>query len=189
MKWKGDRPRQQLLQLVSLTASFFTMTNNNGWKGLIPYYIFEDAPKISSHQQTGSSRGQFRRAHQIIEPRNFICASIKRNDPASRRLLQYLTMRSDSLLVLIRDAAVGGKILSSPPEDQKWLTRAKAGMGRASRNEWNIVAKVDTKWFEFVESHREWQFGFNEFYDVYIWDLIPGRHYSQLYNAIQDVSF
>lgn len=99
------------------------------------------------NHQSGSSRGQFRRAHAISEVRNYMCANIKRNDPATRRFLQYLAMQTSKVLVLIRDAKTG-KILSSPPDDELWLNREKSGMGRASKNEWNVRAFVGKKFFE-----------------------------------------
>lgn len=116
-------------------------------QGFIPYYQFEKARELSINHQSGSSRGQFRRAHAILEARNFICANIRRNDPATRRFLQYLAMQTSKVLVLIRDAKTG-KILTSPPDDELWLNRDKAGVGRASKNEWNVRAFVGKKFFE-----------------------------------------
>lgn len=40
-----------------------------------------------------------------------------------------------------------------------------------------------------MESERKWHFGFNEYYDVYIWDLEPGQPSLSLYSAIYEVSF
>lgn len=99
------------------------------------------------NHQSGSSRGQFRRTHAISEVRNFMCANIKRNDPATRRFLQYLAMQTSKVLVLIRDAKTG-KILTSPPDDELWLNREKSGIGRASKNEWTVGAFVGKKFFE-----------------------------------------
>lgn len=99
------------------------------------------------NHQSGSSRGQFRRIHAITEVRNFMCANIKRNDPATRRFLQYLAMQTSKVLVLIRDAKTG-KILSSPPDDELWLSREKSGIGRASKNEWTVGSLVGKKFFE-----------------------------------------
>jgi hypothetical protein len=74
-KWTrflGDEPRQQLLQLV-----------------LIPYFNGDKAEKVTRYFQTGS-RGMARRAHSLVETRNFTCGHIKRDDPVSRRFIQYL---------------------------------------------------------------------------------------------------
>lgn len=86
---------------------------------------FEDADAMTEKIQTGS-RGQARPAHSVTEVRNFMCANIKRNDPVTRRFLQYLTMKSTKVLVLIRDAKTS-KILSSPHAEEH-----KAGRGDQS---------------------------------------------------------
>ena len=107
---------------------------------------FEEAKELSGKLQSGS-RGQGRRVHSVTEVRNFMCANIKRNDPITRRFLQYLSMQSCKVVVLIRDAKTS-KILRSPPDDELWLNRHKAGVGRASKNEWTVGAKVGPKFFE-----------------------------------------
>ncbi|KAL8800251.1 MAG: hypothetical protein Q9182_005307 [Xanthomendoza sp. 2 TL-2023] len=168
--WKGDHRRKQLLQL-----------------GLIPYMEFGGAQEMTTNFQTGS-RGQMRRAHSITESRNFICANIKRNDPATRRFLQYLTMRATKVVMLVRDAKTS-QILRSPPKTELWLHREKAGIGRASTNEWTIRAEVGEKFFEKMEKMRQWHFGFNEYYDVYMWDLEPGKPFARLYNTIYETLF
>ena len=70
-----------------------------------------------------------------------------------------------------------------------WLTRAKVGMGRASKNEWDILSEVNAEWFDHIEQHREWHFGFNDFYDIYVWDLQPGQPFGNLSVAVQEVYF
>ena len=116
-------------------------------QGFVPYYQFEDARELAVNLKSGSSRGQFRRTHAILEVRNFMCANIKRNDPVTRRFLQYLAMQTSKVLVLIRDAKTG-KILTSPPDDELWLNRNKSGVGRASKNEWTVRTFVGEKFFE-----------------------------------------
>lgn len=147
--WKGDRSRQQLLQLVRFTVGLILKifsANNPRLQGLIPYMQFEHGNAMTEKNQTGS-RGQARRAHSVTEVRNFMCANINRNDPTSRRFLQYLTMQSTKVLVLIRDAKTS-KIVSSPPDDQLWQYREKSGLGRASRNEWEKTVTIGPKLFE-----------------------------------------
>ena len=107
---------------------------------------FEAASDLSEKHQTGS-RGQGRRAHSVTEVRNFMCANIKRNDPVSRRFLQYLSMKSNKVVILIRDAKTS-KILRSPPDDELWLNRHKSGIGRASKNEWTVREQVGPAFFE-----------------------------------------
>lgn len=78
-KWTrfiGDIPRQQLLNL-----------------GFVPYFQGDKADKVTHHFQTGS-RGMARRSHSVTEMRNFICGHIKRDDPVSRRFIQYLSMET-----------------------------------------------------------------------------------------------
>ena len=102
---------------------------------------------MSSSHQTGSRGQQYRRAHAIIEYRNYMCCHIRRNDPASRRFCQYLSMQSNRVVVLIRDAKTG-RILTKPQEGSHelyWLRRKKAGLGRASKNEWDVQLVSRTK--------------------------------------------
>ena len=140
---------------------------------------------MSVRQQSGS-RGSGRRTHAVLEARNFVCAHIKRNDPASRRFIQYLSMQTHRMLLLVRDAKTGG-IISKPPEEDLWLIREKSGIGRAAKNEWNIIKKVGSEFFKEMEDHRRWHFGFVEHYDLYIWDNAAGGSFVDLYNAIQGV--
>lgn len=170
-KWTrfiGDLPRQQLLQL-----------------GFIPYFHGDTAEKVTNYFQTGS-RGLNRRAHQHTEMRNFVCGHVKRDDPVSRRFIQYLAMETWELRALVRDAKTG-RVLISPPEDELWLLRKKSGWGRASRNEYEVVGEVGPTFFEAMDKSRKWHFGFEEFYDVYIWDSSPGRSYFILQRKIEEV--
>ena len=136
--------------------------------------------------QTGS-RNQFRRRHEIIESRNFVCAHIKRNDPISRRFLQYLAMWTGRLVFLVRDAKTG-TILAQPPTEEMWLVRHKAGLGRAAKNDWDVRSEVGPQFFEEMEHFRKWKFGFKDHYDVYIWDLKPGQKFLSLHGNITEVS-
>ncbi|MCJ1393917.1 hypothetical protein MMC18_006793 [Xylographa bjoerkii] len=166
LTWVGDHFRSQLLQL-----------------GFITYFEFTEADEMSVRQQSGS-RGGGRRTHAIFEARNFICAHVKRNDAASRRFIQYLSMQPSRMLLLVRDAKTG-QIISKPPEEDLWLLREKSGVGRAAKNDWNIIKKVGPDFFKEMEDHRRWHFGFVEHYDMYIWDNAAGGEYFDLYNAIQ----
>ncbi|KAL8868386.1 MAG: hypothetical protein Q9198_008195 [Flavoplaca austrocitrina] len=140
--WKGDHRRKQLLQL-----------------GVIPHHHFDAGEEHSKKFVTGS-RGQGRRAHAIAESRNFMCLNIRRNDPVTRRYLQYLTMLASKVVLLVRGAKTS-KILRSPPKEQLWLYREKAGLGRASKNEWIVRSEVGEELFEkgllpgkvFIELH------------------------------------
>ena len=144
--WKGDRVRQQLLQMVFISL-YPPLHSSCLAQGFIPYMQFEGAEDISTNLKMGSSRGQMRRVHHIVEARNWMCANIKRDDLATRRFLQYLNMQTTRVVVLVRDAKTS-EILSSPPPDQLWLHREKGGIGRASKNEWVVHAEMGPAFFE-----------------------------------------
>ena len=170
-KWTrfiGDLLRQQLLQL-----------------GFIPYFLSDKADKVTHHFQTGS-RGMARRAHQVVEMRNFICGNIKRDDPVSRRFIQYLSMETWEIRALVRDRKTG-RVLIQPPEEELWLMREKSGYGRASKNEFENIVEVGPEFFEKMDSVRQWHFGFEEYYDVYIWDASPGGRYSRLHRKLEEI--
>ena len=60
-------------------------------------------------------------------------------------------------------------------------------MGRASRNEWNIVRDVRPAFFEEADRNRQWNFSFKEYYDILVWDLDAGEPPTHLFNVIQQV--
>lgn len=163
--WGGERTMQQLYQL-----EFF------------PYFVDFEAQQRSRHNSTGS-RGQGRRAHDIIETRNIIVGHMKRNDAVTRRFIQYLLMRTGEVLVLVRDGKTG-RVITAPPEEQLWTYRKKQGLGRASKNEWHNVLEVGPDYFDLIELLREWRFGFDDYYDIFIWDFVPSRSSMEIYNII-----
>jgi hypothetical protein len=131
-KWTrfiGDLPRQQLLQL-----------------GFIPYFHGDKADKVTRYFQTGS-RGMARRSHAVVEMRNFICGHIKRDDPVSRRFIQYLSNETWEIRALVRDRKTG-RILIQPPKNELWLLREKSGWGRATRNEFDVIGEIGPDFFE-----------------------------------------
>lgn len=141
---------------------------------------------MTVHHQSGS-RGHIRRAHAIAEARNFVAAHISRTDQASRRLIRYLSMQTHRVLLLVRDAKTG-RILVAPPDNELWLVREKSGVGRASKNSWNITKEVGTKLFEEIDANRNWTLRFNDYYDIMVWDLEPGNQFSNVYSVITQVS-
>jgi hypothetical protein len=158
------------------------------FQGFIMYFesAEPDAMELTQHHQQNGRRGQFRRSHAIFEARNFICAHIKRDDQAMRRLVQYLAMQSHRLLLLVRDAETG-QLLIKPPEEERWLYREKSGLGRASKNEFHIIKSIGPEFFESIDKYREWNFSFKEYYDIYVWDVTPGESFPALYNCVQEV--
>lgn len=119
--------------------------------------------------------------------RNFLCGNVKRDDAVSRRFIQYLSMETWEIRALVRDRKTG-KILVRPPEEEFWILREKTGWGRASKNEYKNIVEVGPEFFEIVEKSRQWHFGFDEYYDVYIWDSAPGRPYYILQRRVEEVS-
>ncbi|KAL6695704.1 hypothetical protein J3F84DRAFT_395134 [Trichoderma pleuroticola] len=153
--WGNNRLIQQLHEL-----QFF------------PYFI-----DLEAQQRKG------RRQHDMIETRNIIAGHMKRRDPVTRRFLQYLTMRTGELLVLVRDGKTG-RVITAPPKKHLWTYRRKQGIGRASKNEWQNALEVGPDYFDMTDALREWRFGFDDYYDVFIWNLVPNESPLLLYNVI-----
>ena len=124
--------------------------------------------------------------HQSSEIRNFLCGHIKRNDPASRRFIQYLAMETSKVVVLVRDGKTG-KIILKPPTEQNWLARYKEGVGRASKREFITTQSVGEKFFEEMDRLRKWSLSFNEYYDVYVWDFEPGQPFWNIESTVMKV--
>lgn len=141
---------------------------------------------MTVHQQTGS-RGLERRSHSVLECRNFIAAYVKRSDQASRRLIRYLSMQSHRVLLLVRDAKTG-QILISPPKEELWLVREKRGIGRAVKNSWKVVKQLNAEFFEEIDTVRKWNLGFDDYYDIFVWDNAAGDQYRFLYTTVVEVS-
>lgn len=84
-----------------------------------------------------------RRQHSIVETRNIVVGHMKRNDSVTRRFIQYCTMWSGEMLILVRDGKTG-KIVTSPGEDQLWIFSEKHELGRASKKEWDVSLRSVT---------------------------------------------
>ncbi|KAH0184924.1 hypothetical protein KCV03_g8576, partial [Aureobasidium melanogenum] len=154
--------------------------------GFIPYYQMDQAHHMTSHHQTGSRAHGQRRTHHAVETRNFVCAHMKRNDPVTRRWIQYAVMESYKMAIMVRDGRTGNVIVE-PPEEHKWLIRTKSGVGRASRAEWKTVKEIDDEFWDTIDRSRKWHLGFKDYYDIVVWDIESGEHYSSLYNSIQEL--
>lgn len=113
---------------------------------------------------------------------------MKRNDPVTRRFLQYLRMRTGELLLMVRDGKTG-RVITAPPEEQLWTYRVKQGIGRASKNDWTNILNVGPDYFAMTDALREWRFSFNDYYDVFIWDFAPGQSAMETYNVVIQVCF
>jgi len=165
-KWAGDRWRTQFLQV-----------------GFIPYQEFYDAQKFTNMETSGGRAGG--KMHNFLQLRNFVCAHIKRDDPASRRLIQYLSM--EPLLMIARNPKTG-KILFQPREEDCWFVRSKSGKGRHTRNEWVVDKKINVEFFEWMDKGRPWYFGFTDYYDLIIWDYYAGVNRERFFATINEVS-
>ncbi|KAJ4515048.1 hypothetical protein HRR83_006116 [Exophiala dermatitidis] len=97
---------------------------------------------------------------------------MRRNDPVSRAFIQKASMYSSQVFILVRDGKTG-RILVEPPEEELWLVRQRSGYGRASRSEWETIRYVGPRFFEEMERHRSFRLGFDDYYDIYIWNSNP----------------
>ncbi|RYP05154.1 hypothetical protein DL764_004008 [Monosporascus ibericus] len=165
VSWGGDTATMQLHEL-----------------GFFPYFKDLSAHEVSRSHQIGG-RSQLRRQHNVVEARNIVVGYMKRKDSVTRRFIQYCTMRTGDILILVRDGRTG-KIVTSPIDDELWTFREKHGLGRASKKEWDSVLKVGRKYFCTVDILRKWRLGFDDYYDVWIWDFVPGRQPMKLYGDI-----
>ncbi|KAF2668737.1 hypothetical protein BT63DRAFT_284063 [Microthyrium microscopicum] len=120
-----------------------------------------------------------------VELRSFICCHMKRHDPVTRRFLQYVVMASNAMGVLVRDGKSGEIITKS---NDNWLVRVPNPY-RSSEAPWKFLKEVDSKFFEEMEAHRKWHFGFEDYYDVYLWDRRPGLTFINLYDEVQRLAF
>ncbi|KAI1444975.1 hypothetical protein F5Y02DRAFT_408701 [Annulohypoxylon stygium] len=163
--WGSDRLTQQLHEI-----------------GFFPYFKDFEAHKHSHYHQVGG-RSQHRRQHSFCEVRNIIVGHMRRNDSVTRRFLQYCTMRTGEILLLVRDGKTG-KVITAPQQDQLWTMRRKEGLGRASKNDWEVVLEVGPLYFEMVDILRRWHLGFEDYYEVWLWDFVPCNDPIQLYNVL-----
>ncbi|KAI1105673.1 hypothetical protein F4804DRAFT_303681 [Jackrogersella minutella] len=165
VSWGSDRLTQQLHEL-----------------GFFPYFKDFEASKQSRYLQVGG-RSQGRRQHNFVEARNIIVGHMRRNDSVTRRFLQYCAMRTGELLLLVRDGKTG-KIITAPEEENLWTVRHKEGLGRASKNEWEVLLEVGHDYFYMADLLRKWRLGFEDYYEVWLWDFVPCNDPIPLYNTI-----
>lgn len=97
-------------------------------------------------------------------------------------------MRTGEILLLVRDGKTG-KVITAPQQDQLWTMRRKEGLGRASKNDWEVVLEVGPLYFEMVDILRRWHLGFEDYYEVWLWDFVPCNDPIQLYNVLVTVRY
>jgi hypothetical protein len=131
------------------------------------------------------SRSRLRKQALICEDRNIICAYMKRNDPVTRRFIQYMVMHPGEALILARDAKTE-RIVTAPDEEELWVRRWRPGV--SDRDDWVDEVVIDPDFFDELDEERKWHFGFDSYYEVYIWQFKPGGSAAELLTLIRDVS-
>ncbi|KAI3395247.1 hypothetical protein diail_1600 [Diaporthe ilicicola] len=154
--------------------------------GFIPFHTQFGADTKSRYHQVGS-KGRLRRQHHVEECRNLICAHMKRGDPVTNRFIDYCMMQTGHLQILVRDGKTGQILYAPQGENSRWIHRVKSGLGRASKNEFEILQSVDRKFLLKIEQQRSWRFSFDSHYELYIWDFVPGESPMELYHYLVDM--
>ncbi|PGH07906.1 hypothetical protein AJ79_06113 [Helicocarpus griseus UAMH5409] len=151
----------------------------------IPFYVDSKASVLTYFDERTLSRGC---ANVLREARNYICAQMRRSNPITRRFLQYVSMQTSRMMLVVRDGKTG-KIIVKPPEEHAWLFREKVGHRRASRAPWNVLKRVDEAFFNEMERRRAFRLGFDDFYDLYIWSSAPGDPFDALHSSVSEMLF
>jgi hypothetical protein len=166
--------------------------------GFVPFYEDLSGEKITTYNNMNGhgpvTRRDLDKERFVCECRNVICAHLKRNDPVSRRFIQYASMQRGEVLILVIDGKTG-KVVVAPDKDERWLTRVVPGKMAPLPGEtgpgfvpWKNISEVGPEFFARVDHHRKWRFGFDAYYEVYMWDFAPGEDPQNLYQLISEVS-
>lgn len=168
-QWSGDRKLQQFLQ-----------------HGIIQYLQFEEAKEQSVHHTSGDRR-QGPSVHATWQYRNVLAIHIARNSAVYRHFVQYLALQAAKVVMLVRNAKTGD-LLVTPDDEDCWLARERVGYGRAKGDDdWIVRRKVGENMFEMMSGKaRKWRFGFNDYYDVVLWDVLPGQTFNSQYAVVCD---
>ena len=113
---------------------------------------------------------------------------MKRNDSVTRRFIQYCTMRAGEVLIMVRDGKTG-KVMTAPDREHLWTWREKHGLGRSSKSEWTNRLEVGPHYFPKVDLLRKFNLSFDGYYEVWLWDFVPGENPMILYNTMVQVRF
>ncbi|KAK8072268.1 MFS allantoate transporter [Apiospora saccharicola] len=180
----SDKLISQLNELVSpqipssIRLRMLTMRQN-----FFPYFKDLTAMQRTHHNEVGNRQRGVRRQHSMVETRNVIVGHMKRNDSVTRRFIQYCILRAGELLIMVRDGKTGD-VITSPNPDQLWTWREKHGVGRANKSEWTNILEVGPDYFFKVDMLRDFYLDFDDYYEVWIWDFVPGERPVILYNTI-----
>ncbi|KAH8882225.1 hypothetical protein GQ53DRAFT_753902 [Thozetella sp. PMI_491] len=152
-----------------------------GQMGFVPFYFKTSAPSDTT------SGGFYSRQRGAFQSRNVICANMKRNDPVTRRFIQYALMRAGEILILVRDGCTG-KIVVGPDKSQRWLLRqSEVDNPYGGDRSWHNLVEVNEAYFHGCTKVRTFQLGFKEHYEIYIWDFAPGQMHMNLAENIRDL--
>lgn len=94
--------------------------------------------------------------------------------PVTNRFIDYCIMQAGSLQILVRDGKPGQILYAPDGENTRWIHRVKSGLGRASKNEFEVTQAGDGKLLRKLDLLRKWRFSFDSQYELYIWDFVPG---------------
>ncbi|KAK7984000.1 hypothetical protein PG989_011402 [Apiospora arundinis] len=148
-----------------------------------PYFKDLDASQRTRHKEVGTRQRVARRQYSMVEVRNVIVGHMRRNDPVTRRFIQYCIMQAGELLIMVRDGKTG-QVVTSPDRDQLWTWREKHGVGRADNSEWTNMLEVGPLYFLKVDMLRNFCLNFDDYYEVWIWDFVPGELPISLYHTV-----
>ncbi|KAK4095743.1 hypothetical protein N658DRAFT_511804 [Parathielavia hyrcaniae] len=193
----------EFFELHILTLwQYFPASKWTGWSGnylseeltqmgFVPFHMNVSASENTTYNHLGSiSRKTLRRQHVITESRNYVCAHMKRNDPVTRRFIQYAVMRPGEQFILVRDG-IDGRIVVAPDKQHRWLVRSRRGVSATGRNQhddnWDIERAVDPTFFAVAQMTREWHFNFESCYEIYMWDHVPGQSPMDMYHHIREM--
>lgn len=132
--------------------------------GFVPFFMdLSAAQKTTYNQMNSVSRKLVRRQQTIVESRNFVCAHMKRNDPVTRRFIQYALMRPGEHFILVRGGK-NGRTVTAPEEPHRWLVRSRPGNSRfkpgtvdmkhSADNGWDVKLEVNSNFFEIAKEER-----------------------------------
>lgn len=149
---------------------------------LFPYFVDLEVGLTHSYASADPD------TYDYIESKNVIAAYMKRNDPVTRRFLQYLKMRTGEVALLVRDGKTG-RVITAPPEEYMWTYRRRNAVGETDHSKWDQVLKMGPQFFELTGQQRQWKFGFTDYYDIVIWDLTPNKSRKDIFNLVMSVCF
>jgi hypothetical protein len=90
------------------------------------------------------------------------------------------------VVIWARDCKTG-KVITEPPQEERWFRRTKAGPGRANRGQWTVTDEFNNQWKASIDANRPWRFKFRDCVDIVIWDRWPGRRHEMFETSVLTV--